>query len=201
MAASSVLSWCSLSSIQSGEPDAGYQLPPRVDHGGTRRSTLNAAESGQLVSGRSHPEISEWGSVRGTWRWSLIHVENRPWGNPSVGVRRTIFGSSVGVDLVNLSSTQSGEPDAGCQLSPRFDHGGIKKKGSQLEPYFPRYCIFFRWSLSRGYVRAPEKLRISIPTPAPRRKSKLAHGEGWFSLAILRIQRATRYWACHVLLV
>ena len=30
----------------------------------------------------SHPEMSVWGSVRGTWRWALIHVENRPWGIP-----------------------------------------------------------------------------------------------------------------------
>ena len=31
---------------------------------------------------------------------------------------------SRGVDLTSLSSTQSEETDAGCQLSPRVDHGG-----------------------------------------------------------------------------
>ena len=46
-----VLSWCSLSSIRSEAPDAGCQLPPRVDHGGTHQSTLNAAEPGKPVTG------------------------------------------------------------------------------------------------------------------------------------------------------
>ena len=44
------LSWCRLSSTQTGEPNAGCQLPPRVNHGGTHRSTLNAAEPGQPAS-------------------------------------------------------------------------------------------------------------------------------------------------------
>ena len=43
----------SLSSTQSGEPDAGCQLSPRVDHGGTHRSTLDVAGPGGPVSGRS----------------------------------------------------------------------------------------------------------------------------------------------------
>ena len=50
METSSVLSWCRLSRIQSGEPDARCQLPPRVDNGGTHRSTLNATEPGKPVS-------------------------------------------------------------------------------------------------------------------------------------------------------
>ena len=53
----------------------------------------------------------------------------------------------------------------------------IYKKRSKLELYFPRYCILFRWSLSRGYVRASEMRIISIPTPAPRRKIELARNE------------------------
>ena len=40
----------SLSSTQSGEPDAGCQLLPRVDHEGTHRSTLDTPEPGQPVS-------------------------------------------------------------------------------------------------------------------------------------------------------
>ena len=55
---SSVLSWCSLSRTQSGEPDARGQILPRVDQGGTHWSTLNMVEPGGPVSGRSHPEMS-----------------------------------------------------------------------------------------------------------------------------------------------
>ena len=33
----------------------------------------------------------------------------------------------MGVNLASLSSTQSGEPDAGCQLSRRVDHGGTHR--------------------------------------------------------------------------
>ena len=37
------------SNTQSGEPDAGYQLPPRVNHGGTHRLTLGLASPGVAV--------------------------------------------------------------------------------------------------------------------------------------------------------
>ena len=43
----------SLSSTQSGEPDAGCQLPPTVDHGGTHRSTLSPTSP--CVCGRRYP--------------------------------------------------------------------------------------------------------------------------------------------------
>ena len=72
----------------------------------------------------SHPKMSAWGSVRGTWRWAPTHVENRPWGNPSIRLRRGISGWSVGVDLARLSSPQSGEPDTGPSSISTTGHGG-----------------------------------------------------------------------------
>ena len=75
----------------------------------------------------SHSEISAWAPVRGTWRWAFTHVENRLWGNTSVGARRGISRCSVGVDLASLSNTQSRETDAGCQLSPRVDDDGTHR--------------------------------------------------------------------------
>ena len=42
---------CLWSRGQSGAPDTGCRLTPRVDYGGTHRSTLNAAEPGKPVSG------------------------------------------------------------------------------------------------------------------------------------------------------
>ena len=40
------LSWCSLSSTKSGEPNVGCQLPPRVDREGTHRSVFDAPSPG-----------------------------------------------------------------------------------------------------------------------------------------------------------
>ena len=55
----SVLSRCSLSSTQSGEPDAGCQLSLWVDHGGsTHRSTLDVAGPGGPVPGRFRRLVS-----------------------------------------------------------------------------------------------------------------------------------------------
>ena len=68
-----------------------------------------------------------FGWVRLDWCWALTHVENRPWGHPLVGARRGISVWSVGVNVASLSSTQSWEPDAVCQLSPRVDHGGTHR--------------------------------------------------------------------------
>ena len=108
-----------------------------------------------------HPEMSVRGSVRGTWRWDLPHVENRPWGNLSVGVRLGISGWIVGVDLASLRSTQSGEPDAGCQLSPRVDHGGTHR--STLDVAGPGGPVSGR---SRRYVSVGRHLAPPGATPS-----------------------------------
>ena len=101
----------SLSSTQSGEPDAGCQLSPRVDHGGTHRSTLDVTGPGRPVS---------WSS------WSS--APQSPLG-------------------IAWSNTQSGEPDARCQLPPRVNHGGthrltlglaspgVSRSGSEIPSY------------------------------------------------------------------
>ena len=90
------LSWCSLSSTQSGEPNAGCQLPPRADHGGTHRSMLDVAGPGGPVLGRSqcHMTVATWlrlglHPVRWTWvfSWVSAPTECRPWGNLSVNAQ------------------------------------------------------------------------------------------------------------------
>ena len=52
----------SLSSTQSGEPDAGCQLPPRVYHGGTHRLTLGLPSPGVAVG---VGDVLLWGNPSG----------------------------------------------------------------------------------------------------------------------------------------
>ena len=174
-------SWCSPSSTQSGGHDAGCQLPPRFHHGGTHRSTLNAAEAGQPVSwgltqsclcegqsgepdaepshmsktghGGIHRSVFDAASLGDPWvstwpAWAAPSQGNLTLGDSShrestMGepiVRRSIrpdqedrCQGGLVINLASLSSsTQSGEADARCQLSPRVDHGGTHR--STLSP-------------------------------------------------------------------
>ena len=72
-------------------------------------------------------------------RWMWPGQEDRCRGGP-------------GVDLASLSSTQSGEPDAGCQLSLRVDHGGPHR--STLDATEPEEPVS-GWSWRRIYRSPP----------------------------------------------
>ena len=62
------------SNTQSGAPDAECQLPPRVNHGGTHRSTFSPAPPGVWRSGS---EIPSYGSTQHERHLHATHLERR----------------------------------------------------------------------------------------------------------------------------
>ena len=72
------------------------RVPAHIESWPYEQQSANGQCGWIRISGvlESHPEMSEWGSVRGTLRWTLTHVESRPWRHPSIGLRRGISESS-----------------------------------------------------------------------------------------------------------
>ena len=122
------LSWCSLSSNQSGEPDAGCQLSPRVDHGGTHRSTLNVAGPGGPVSGpsRCQPGQPEHHPVRG----SCVS------GSAFSGSTHVSSGGMVRYKFTSYSSSRTA----------RFQESlSLLQHNNKLQPSGPTICIVLPW--------------------------------------------------------
>ena len=81
----------------------------------------------------------------------------------------------LGVDLASLSSTRSGEPDAGCQLSPSVDHGGTHR--STLDTPEPGQQV--SWGLTQRYLCEGQS---GEPDAEPSYMSKTGHGGTYRSM-------------------
>ena len=118
------------SSTQSGESDAGCQLPPRVNHGGTHRSTLGLASPGVPRSGS---EIPSYGGTQQERHPHTVRLECRS------SVTRIV----APAELPRLGVPTLAKGGGSCARGSRVGGGTDVSSGGGSTP--PNAAVGARW--------------------------------------------------------